>query len=526
MNEISDRLQSAEAAPPGFDSSTVRSRVQTRRQRKRRRRAAAALGVAAAIAAGAIAFSGDDDPDVEVVDPVTTTSLSDGAADGDDPLVSNLWRMVSADGRPYEELADGWGGSSAGRVARPSMQFDAGGFARVDTGCLVVQFGWQADVDGAVVLSRTSSPSRSCGPLADEVSDLVLSELGDMADARLGSGELQIGGLVFAASEPIDVGAVDGWELAFVDDDPAVISAWIALPTRAGEDWHLDIANCDGGRGYQLFLDTTGDDIIGAVAGGSDFLCGDGTAPDRAQVDVVDEVLAGLPVVLIDASVLSLQTDAHTLRFMAPTADQAFPNAPVPLRFGERDTTTYPLTLLDGTRLELSLPASLGFDAQTLELAAQIGASGLPGARLDVTLCPGCGDDDFTGYVGDWTVRYSGDGLEFGDYLAYQPLTQWGVNPEGIYLLDEPALTIGPVDSPDATLGSEEGTVRVFQRNCGSAPPVAATDAQLTALDVDVPGTIALCHTDHQLEVWISDLEMTPDEIDAVSIEPLLAVAE
>lgn len=232
-----------------------------------------------------------------------------------------------------------------------------------------------------------------------------------------------------------------------------------------------------------------------------------------------------------------------------------------PPRIEGPDTVEFPITLLDGTRLSLTLPQSLAADIQGL----------VPGGAASWRLDPCCGRslDVMYGSVDDLygdrqpDVTYEdADGNPVGfyteendlDYLVFQygswVVRAWDGDPvgqrfteenramfaslmrghetaEGFLVLDpaEP-MSIRPTDSPDATLTTitpGEGVVGVFTwRDCTTEGPSANPDLVTSAGHLvsfaDSSGMTSICFPESSLYLWVSRLDLTEAELEAIDL--------
>jgi hypothetical protein len=231
-----------------------------------------------------------------------------------------------------------------------------------------------------------------------------------------------------------------------------------------------------------------------------------------------------------------------------------------PPRIEGPDTVEFPITLLDGTRLTLTLPQSLAADIQGL----------VPGGAASWKLDPCCARslDVIYGSVDDLyakrqpDVEYEdADGNPVGfyteeddlDYLVFQygswVVRAWDGDPEGQrfseenramfaslmrgletaegFLVLDPAepMTIGPTDSPDATLTTMtgEGAVGVFKwRDCASEassldPDLVTSDGHLVSF-ADSSGMTSICFPESSLYLWVSRLDLTEAELEAIGL--------
>jgi len=233
-----------------------------------------------------------------------------------------------------------------------------------------------------------------------------------------------------------------------------------------------------------------------------------------------------------------------------------------PPRIEKADTVEFPITLLDGTRLTLTLPRSLADDVDGL----------VPGGAASWELDPCCArtleviygsidelygdrqpdieyedaDGNPVGFYtevesldylvfqyGSWIVRAWDDDAE-GQRLTeenrerFASLMSGHETPEGFLVLEPiPPMTIGPGDGPDATLTTgnpEEGLVGVFEgRDCASEGPSANPDlvtstGNLVSL-AEESGMTSICWPDASFFVWVARLDLTDAELEAVELK-------
>ena len=234
-----------------------------------------------------------------------------------------------------------------------------------------------------------------------------------------------------------------------------------------------------------------------------------------------------------------------------------------PPRIEGPDTVEFSITLLDGTRLSLTLPRSLAADIQGL----------VPGGGAGWELDPCCGRslDVMYGSVDDLygdrqpEVEYEdADGNPVGfyteedglDYLVFQygswVVRAWDGDPQGQrfseenramfaslmrghetdegFLVLDPAepMRIGPTDShsPDATFTTGtpgEGVVGVFTwRECTRQPRFANPDLVTSAGNLvsfgQDSGMTSICFPESSLDLWVSRLDLTEAEVEAIDL--------
>lgn len=245
-----------------------------------------------------------------------------------------------------------------------------------------------------------------------------------------------------------------------------------------------------------------------------------------------------------------------------------FPQASIPTEGGVvfapprvegADTVDFPITLLNGRGVVLTLPRSLADEIQGL----------VPGGAASWELDPCCGRTlDVTygsveGIYGDRRADHiytDVDGNEVGffteeddvDYLVFQygswVVRAWDGDPAGQrftednrerfaslmrgyettegFLVLEPAepMSIGPTDAPDATLTSTgEGSVGVFiSRECASEGPSANPDlvtskGYLVSFAEESRMT-SICFPENSLYLWVSRLDLTQDELETIDL--------
>lgn len=254
----------------------------------------------------------------------------------------------------------------------------------------------------------------------------------------------------------------------------------------------------------------------------------------------------------------------------APEPDVSVPAARVPLEDGgflfsppriERGhSVEFPITLLDGTGLSLTLPQSLAGDVAGL----------VPGGAASWAqgLCCGRSLEVMYGSVADVygqrqpDVEYEdADGNPVGfyteeddvDYLVFQygswVVRAWDGDAEGQrfsqenremfaalmrgaetadgYLVLDPVdpMSIGPTDSPDATLTDVDGNgvIGVFKwRDCTSEdqfdePDVITPTGHLVSF-VESSETTSICFPENSLYLWVSRLDLTGAELESIDL--------
>lgn len=231
-----------------------------------------------------------------------------------------------------------------------------------------------------------------------------------------------------------------------------------------------------------------------------------------------------------------------------------------PPRIEEADSVTFPITLLDGTRLVLTLPRSIADDIQGFEPAAT--------ASWELHSCCGRGlavtygtvadiygdrppdvehedadgnpvgffiEEDDVDYLvfqyGSWVVRaWDGDagGTQFTEENRelFASLMRGSETADGFLVLDPvPPMSIGPIDSPDArlTTSSGEGDVGVIRwRDCAFEPSSADPDLVTTSgnlvMIAEESGMTSICFPDSSLLVWVSRLGLSEGELETIDL--------
>ena len=231
-----------------------------------------------------------------------------------------------------------------------------------------------------------------------------------------------------------------------------------------------------------------------------------------------------------------------------------------PPRLEGIDTVEFPITLLDGTGLTLTLPRSLADEVEGLvpggaaswqldpccsrSLEVIYGSVGdLYGERQpDVAYEDADGNpvgffseendvDNLVFEYGSWVVRaWDGDagGQRFTDENRemFASLMRGHETAEGFLVLGPvDPMSIGPSDSPDATLttGTGEGLVGVFKwRDCASEGPSADPDVVTSAGHLvtfaDSSGMTSICFPDSSLYLWVSRLDLSDAELEAIDL--------
>ncbi len=232
-----------------------------------------------------------------------------------------------------------------------------------------------------------------------------------------------------------------------------------------------------------------------------------------------------------------------------------------PPRIEGADEVEFPITLLDGTRLSLTLPQSLAADIQGL----------VPGGAASWRLDPCCArsldvmygsvddlygdrqpdveyedadgnpvgfftEEDGLDYLvfqyGSWVVRAWDDDAEGRRFTEenramFASLMRGHETAEGFLFLDPVApMTIGQGDGPDATLTTgtrEEGLVGVFkERDCATERPSANPDLVTSVGNLvsfaESSGMTSICFPDSSLYLWVSRLDLTEAELEAIDL--------
>lgn len=220
----------------------------------------------------------------------------------------------------------------------------------------------------------------------------------------------------------------------------------------------------------------------------------------------------------------------------------------------------YRITLLDGTELSLTLPQSLADDIQgfvhggaaswrldpccgrTLDVIYGSVADVYGERQPDVEYEDADGnpvgfytEDDDVDYLvfqyGSWVVRaWDGDaeGQRFSEENRemFASLMRGAETAEGFLVLDpvEP-MSIGPTDSPDATLTTltGEGVVGVFKwRDCSSEGPSTSPDLVTSAGALvsfaESSGMTSICFPESSLYMWVSRLDLTETELESIDL--------
>lgn len=231
-----------------------------------------------------------------------------------------------------------------------------------------------------------------------------------------------------------------------------------------------------------------------------------------------------------------------------------------PPRSQRAGTVVLPITLLDGTSLTLTLPRSLADDVQGL----------VPGGAASWELDPCCArsleviygsvnelygerqpdlqyedaDGNPVGFYteedkvdnlvfkyGSWVVRaWDGDaaGQRFSDENRemFASLMRGRETADGFLVLDPVVpMSIGPTDSPDATLTTDtgEGLVGVFKwRDCAAEVPSSEADLVTSAGHLvsfaDSSGMTSMCFPDRSLYLWMNRLDLTEAELESIDL--------
>jgi hypothetical protein len=233
-----------------------------------------------------------------------------------------------------------------------------------------------------------------------------------------------------------------------------------------------------------------------------------------------------------------------------------------PPRIEKADTVEFPITLLDGTRLILTLPHSLADDvdglvpggaaswrhdpccARSLEVIYGSVEDLYGGRQPDVAYEDADGspvgfyveEDDLDYLVfqyGSWVVRAWDDDAEGRRFTEenrelFALLMRGRESSDGFLVLDpDPPMTIGPGDGPDATLTTgtrEEGLVGVFQgRDCASEGPSANPDLVTSAGNLvsfaEESGMSSICWPEASFLVWVARLDLSESELEAIELD-------
>lgn len=231
-----------------------------------------------------------------------------------------------------------------------------------------------------------------------------------------------------------------------------------------------------------------------------------------------------------------------------------------PPRIDRGDLVEFPITLLDGTNLSLTLPQSLADDiagfipggaaswrqdpccGRTLDVmygsVADVYGERQPGVEYEDADGSPVGfyteEDDVDHLVfqyGSWVVRaWDGDaeGQRFSEENRemFAALMRGAETAEGFLVLDPvDPMTIGPTDSPDATLTdlAEDGVVGVFKgRDCASEDPSANPDMVTSTGHLvsfaESSGMTSICFPENSLHLWVSRLDLAEAELESIDL--------
>jgi hypothetical protein len=235
----------------------------------------------------------------------------------------------------------------------------------------------------------------------------------------------------------------------------------------------------------------------------------------------------------------------------------------IPIRVGA-GTATLDIALLDGTRLNVTLPKAMGdaFAGVTfgdLELHGSVyaGLGSQRGWRVDVTVgsidrlvvggepvsvppstTASAATVDRLGHrlglqFGSWAVVVSGDTLTSGDIDALLAGIALAETPDG-FVQYAGSLPLWIVDSPDALLSTNTVALSTFMREC-SARAARPTETGLIVERVNSPdaGVLTmLCDPTRRIEMWLRTAEPPSDEevdrikLDVLSVGPTLAAVQ
>lgn len=233
-----------------------------------------------------------------------------------------------------------------------------------------------------------------------------------------------------------------------------------------------------------------------------------------------------------------------------------------PPRIEKADTVEFPIALLDGTRLILTLPRSLADDvvglvpggaasweldpccARTLEVIYGSVKELYGDRQPDVEYEDADGNpvgfytenDDLDYLVfqyGSWVVRAWDDdpgGTRFSEENRemFASLMRGRESSDGFLVLDPVTpMTIGPGDGPDATLTTdtrEKGLVGVFNgRDCSTERPSTNPDFVTSTGNLvsfaDESGMTSICWPDDSFYVWVARLDLSEAELEAIALD-------
>lgn len=246
-----------------------------------------------------------------------------------------------------------------------------------------------------------------------------------------------------------------------------------------------------------------------------------------------------------------------------PTAVLEPPGAPTfqPPLIPQGDAVVFPLVLLDGTEMSLTLPPSVAAEVagfvpggaagwemdmccvRTLNVSygsiADMYGDRVPdavyvdGAGQPVNFYPESDGVDYLVFqFGSWVVRAWDNGLGPGERFSEENRTRFAAllrgheTPEGFLVLDPvDPMQVRPTDAPDALLTTKDEVPVVSLlkgRTCPDEVPVTS-NGYAVALG-DEPAFTVLCSPAHSIEIVIWRNGLTDAELDSVQLE--VGVAE
>ncbi len=283
--------------------------------------------------------------------------------------------------------------------------------------------------------------------------------------------------------------------------------------------------------------------------------------PQRRAVLAVMVGAAAVMAALLPVLLLSDSRHPAVTTVPVPSSDTLPERARfVPPSYPDGDTVVFPLILLDGSRISLTLPPSLGnsvtgfipggaagWEADpccSRTLTVLYGSIGdVVGDRLpDEVLEDAAGrpvhyyeDLDFEGrsdlsylvfQYGSWVVMVwdGGSGGAFlgdGGRVRFASLMDGYETPEGFLVLDpvEP-MEVMPTDAPDAHLTTEDRAVGVIRRDCSAeaARSTAVNTHGYTIRVISESGLTVLCAPDQSMLVSVGRTDLTVRELDAIRL--------
>lgn len=183
----------------------------------------------------------------------------------------------------------------------------------------------------------------------------------------------------------------------------------------------------------------------------------------------------------------------------------------VPPRTIDGAEAVFPITLLDGTIVEVAVPTDLFESIDSFAAATGVRVDENTVVRADVEVG---GAGPLT--VGPWSVVLSGDSLNERVSNEVASNLVMGVDRNGYPVLE--GLQLGPIDSPDVRLDGPNTSIWVFVRSCTSTADARTTEGYIIGDGGDA-ANVTLCDPATGLEVWLrSQPAINSAQLDRVTI--------